>query len=1126
MHRISAFIICYFTVLALYGQAHKDLAAKKRTSSSYLPNTIVFKIKPQYSSALASQKENVPGLNKAFKELGLGTLKRAFPKHESPGNKRDKLGQPLIDLSLIHILTFKSNINLEEAIAKILKTGMVEYAEPSYVDQILYLPNDPGMQAGAPWGHDQTFYMDRMQAVEAWGVTKGDTNVVIGVIDTGCKPDHEDLVNNIKYNYADPIDGIDNDRDSYIDNFAGWDLGDNDNNTIANGDQHGVTVTGCASAQADNALGIAGTGYNCKFLPIKAAPDAAGDAIYYGYQGVVYAADHHCNVINLSWGGAGSYSQASQDIINYAVFNKNAVVVAAAGNSSLDEAYYPASYDNVLSVAGIDTIYSSSAGKVIDFKWGNSTFNYAVDISAQGTRVYSTHYDPLDTTLHYRTRSGTSFSSPLVAGAAGLVKSQFPSYTAQQIMEQLRVTADVNDIYPETIMYKEKIGKGRLNMYRAVTETTSPAVRMVEFHGYDLQGEFANAGDSIKLKCKFINYLHSTSNLIVSISSTSPYITFANNSINLGVIPTLDSANNYSAPFTFYIDPNTPINQIVTFRIGYADGSYDDYQYFQMLINPGYLTIDTNQVAMSIGSNGRFGFNDENDKQGVGFVYKGNSMLYEGGLMVGVKPGSVSDCVRGTPNIDQDFTTVKAIKFVNPPEIGSSEEIKTIIADTSISAKIGVVIEEKAYAWTSAPDDKYIIMEYKIKNISGAPISELYTGLFADWDINNAINNRADYDIPNKMGYVYETSFTSPYGGISLLTNDSAICYSMDHSNVGGNNINPNAYPGFTTTEKLNTLINGVGRMQAGSAGSGDDVSHVIGGKILNIQNNETRIIAFAILGGDNITDLRASASAARTKYKSFKTSPAPVVSSVHLCKNEISNVVITPANGTKFNFYQSPLGGSPVFQGSSYTINNVANPDTIYVTSIDSAYESSRVPAYIIYSNSLKADFILNPDTIFLNQSNKAYLTNESSGGSILAWDLGDGSTSTSSSFIHQYNTSGTYKILLKVTDAFGCTDTLSKKVHVQAPSGILNASFNEDGIALYPNPVADRLNVGFNLNTMQTVSFVIYDLLSKEVYSATEEGVQNNNLEIDVSDLASGVYYIKFHIDNKPIVRKFVKS
>src|SRR6185437_10058009 len=101
-----------------------------------------------------------------------------------------------------------------------------------------------------------------------------------------------------------------------------------------------------------------------------------------------------------------------------------------------------------------------------------SNYNYRVDICAQGKNTYTTigpnGYGSIGVPS-YTFNSGTSFSSPIVAGAAALVRSKFPSYNSQQVIQQLRITAD--DIYslPENSAYIEMLGKGRLNMYRALT---------------------------------------------------------------------------------------------------------------------------------------------------------------------------------------------------------------------------------------------------------------------------------------------------------------------------------------------------------------------------------------------------------------------------------------------------------------------------------------------------------------------------------------------------------------------------------------------------------------------------------------------------------------------------------
>src|SRR5690606_33097567 len=115
---------------------------------------------------------------------------------------------------------------------------------------------------------------------------------------------------------------------------------------------HGLSVAGCSSAATDNITGIAGTGFKCKYLPVKGSRTA--DSIYdppivAGYEGIVYAARQGCKVIVCSWGSPNSYSKLNQDIINYVVETYDVVIVAAAGNTHGEYDFYPASYDNVIS---------------------------------------------------------------------------------------------------------------------------------------------------------------------------------------------------------------------------------------------------------------------------------------------------------------------------------------------------------------------------------------------------------------------------------------------------------------------------------------------------------------------------------------------------------------------------------------------------------------------------------------------------------------------------------------------------------------------------------------------------------------------------------------------------------
>ncbi|GAI36367.1 unnamed protein product, partial [marine sediment metagenome] len=130
---------------------------------------------------------------------------------------------------------------------------------PHYLPELLYTPDDPL--------NIYQYYLDTIKAYDAWEICKGDSNIVIGITDTGVDIDHEDLQGNIYYNYNDPINGIDDDNDGFIDNFRGWDLGENDNNPQWEINDHGVVVTGIAGARTDNGIGISGVGFKSRFLP-------------------------------------------------------------------------------------------------------------------------------------------------------------------------------------------------------------------------------------------------------------------------------------------------------------------------------------------------------------------------------------------------------------------------------------------------------------------------------------------------------------------------------------------------------------------------------------------------------------------------------------------------------------------------------------------------------------------------------------------------------------------------------------------------------------------------------------------------------------------------------------------
>lgn len=848
------------------------------TSNDYLPGKIIFKVRPEYRSACRISGVDEPVLYETIQALAPVAIKKKFPRHEPPAFERNERGEPLIDLSTIYEVEIASTLPLEKAINKILATSKVEYAEPVYKIYPAYFPNDPDTAS--------QYYLSLIRAYDAWDISKGDSNLVVGVTDTGTDLDHPDLAAGIKYNYNDPINGIDDDNDGYTDNFMGWDVGENDNDPSVDL-VHGSFVCGLAGAVTDNGTGMAGPGFKVRYLPVKIS---LNQILVAAYEGIVYAADHGCHIINCSWGSFAS-SQLAQDIVDYATFNKNALVVGAAGNSgapgnqNAESPFYPASYKNVLSVTGTNNT---------DTKWINSSYGVNIDISAPGEAVYSTIFDN-----NYSTSSGTSFAAPIVAAAAALIKTQFPTYSPLQIAEQLRATAD--DIYSVAgnIPFDKKLGKGRLNMFRALTESPK-SVRMTDYTFTDNNDNAFAGNDTLDIVVDLTNYLQPLSNLSVTLTASLPGIVVLNGNINPGAMATLATYNNSVAPFRVRIDPLVPLNSRVIFMLNFSDGSYSDWQSFELVVNVDYINVLVNDVGTSITSKSRIGYN-ATQSQGIGFTYNdGPSLLYEGGLMIGTDIVKVSDQIFGDPT---SVTSADFVSMVNVhkviPSVYSDFDLDSRYNDNGAGVNaLNIQVNQKTYAWSAIPDEKYVIVEYIISNQGVSDLQNLYAGIYSDWDIGAVTDNKGEYDAGNKMGYAFNTGAPTYYAAVKQLTTGGNNCYALDNDGAGGT---IGIYNGFTKEEKYLTMST----LRTSSGGAGNDVSLTVASGPHTIATGDSIKVAFAFIGGENLSSIQGSAAAAQVKYNSLSVSdiPSPLIT-------QLSNNYPNPFNETTtINYSLSGVG-------------------------------------------------------------------------------------------------------------------------------------------------------------------------------------------------------------------------
>jgi subtilisin family serine protease/photosystem II stability/assembly factor-like uncharacterized protein len=468
-------------------------------------------------------------------------------------------------LNRVYLLRIAANADPLHAAAKIAAHRDVEYAEPKYLHHLETSPNDPGLP-------NQSSPFSRLALFDAWSIATSGGALVIAVVDGGTFWPHEDLVGNLWINAPEDLngngqfdpgdaDGIDQDANGFVDDVIGWNFASNSNDprglpATPQSYTHGTATASHFGAVTNNGIGMAGTAWNAALMPVCASAPSGDNLIAYGYEGILYAAMEGASVINCSWGRLGGYSAFEQDVIG-TVSAMGSLVVAAVGNNSTDvdlHPHLPSCYKDVLSVGATKSDN--------DLKASFSNYGANVSVFAPGVNIWSA----LTSGLYGLAGSGTSYSSSLVAGVAGLVRSLHPSWTPAQVAAQIRSTADPVDGVNPTL--SGKLGRGRVNAVRALTES-HPALEIVDADFRSAGGNTIHlVGDTVLASFHIRNELMTgAGNTTFTLSADDPVLEILQGSTS---VPSIGPGEELLLPpLTLRVTPTT-LSRSVALRLAWT----------------------------------------------------------------------------------------------------------------------------------------------------------------------------------------------------------------------------------------------------------------------------------------------------------------------------------------------------------------------------------------------------------------------------------------------------------------------------------------------------------------------------------------------------------------------------
>jgi serine protease len=1008
-------------------------------------------------------------LNENPRNLAIGTLPFLGPITQT--HMITRLSRPFFAaknspaLQRTYLLEFSDYSSYQSILDELKSTNKIVYAE-RVPHHTCLTPNDPSL--GSQW------HLATVNAAGAWNYFSTGSTIKIAIVDNAIDRTHQDLSGNLWVNPGEiASNGIDDDGDGYIDDINGYDVADNDNNPNPpnNTFDHGTHCAGIADAKTNNSIGIAGMGYSCKLMCVKATGNSASaSSVTNGYDGVVYAVSAGADVISMSWGGTGT-STTAQNVITWAN-SQGVVLVAAAGNNNVNTMFYPAGYTECIAVAATNSN---------DTKASFSNFGTWVDISAPGNNIYSTLPGN-----GYGTMSGTSMACPLVAGLAGLMLSLNPLMTVANV--KTCIINNAVNINAQNSSYIGQLGGGRIdaNASMACVGTTLTLAPVANFYA---NVTTLTAGGSVNF----------TNTSLYCYAGTTYSWTFT------GGTPASSTAQTPAA-----ITYNTPGTYNVSLTVTNANGAntHTATGYIVVTAATGCTKINlpapagwtpTNYYSgSSVGQNGWVnGVNSGGDKQKAMYYDESaqpytilNNVWVAFGLAYTSNPAKIVPChvydgTTGVPTTLLGTVNTTMGQIMSDVNGGYYTEFSFVNSPVTlpVSKKFFVSIDLTNLNWTTSHDTINIVSNTNGQTVAPIPIWEQQS--------NNSWHQYTTAGSWGLSASLYIHPFLTDANSVATFTQTATtICQ--------GSQITFDA-TGSTFEDTLLWYFPG---------GTPVTSNSITQSTIYNTPGSYSAILY--IVGGG--CDLFDSAFVNLTVNANPNVSISASATSV--CAGGTTNLV---ASGASSYLWSPPTGLS-----STNTASTISTPTSTITYNVQGTAANGCV------GNSTVQIDVLSLPVAIENESATAICVGQSvvfdgspsTDATTFAWSFPGGtpSTSNSSSQSVSYASAGSYTATLIVTNSCGADTIVSQTIGVGC-MGIDQLAVNEP--VLFYNATAQELNI--TLPSSDTnYQLTIFDQLGKVVKSA-ETG--KTNFIWGMNELSSGVYLVQISNANGKTVSRFVK-